>query len=231
MAVSAHIRLIIVDDHAVLRRGVVAGLAHCGDIEMVAEAGSGEEALVLVHHLFPDVVLVDLTMPGMGGVATIQALTVALPATRLIAFSDLQEGRLQEEAAVQAGAVASLSKDVPPDVLAGVVRTAHYGELELVRALNQPSVRELTPPSPPPQDHRVDDLHLSPRQHEVLTLLTEGITYDQIAERLSITAYTFKSHVKNLRFKLGTTNRTATVILAWHPQRDPAKRRRWLDRE
>jgi NarL family two-component system response regulator LiaR len=200
-------RLMIVDDHVVLRRGVVASLSDFEDIEVVAEASSGEEALALCQTIPVDVVLMDLLMPGMSGVEAIQALHDAYPDVQLIAFTSYRDDSLVEEA-LRAGAISYLLKDVSPDDLAKAIRLAGQGMPVLAPAATQSLVHALA------QRHPKLGYDLTDRERQVLSLLTEGLSNHDIAERLVITPATVKFHTRSIRHKLGTTSRTETAILA-----------------
>jgi NarL family two-component system response regulator LiaR len=202
-----HVRLMIVDDHAVLRRGVVASLSEFEDIEVVAEAGSGEEFLAVCQVVMPHVALIDLMMPGMGGVAAIQALHDIAPDVQMIAFTSFREDALVEEA-LRAGAISYLLKDIAPDELAKAIRLASQGMPVLAPAATQSLVHALA------QRHPKLGFDLTERERQVLTLLAEGHSNQIIAERLVITSATVKFHTRSIRHKLGTTSRTETAILA-----------------
>ena len=208
MGELGRMRLMIVDDHVVLRRGVVASLSEFEDIEVVAEASSGEEALALCQTIPVDVVLMDLLMPpGMSGVEAIQALHDAYPDVQLIAFTSYRDESLVEEA-LRAGAISYLLKDVSPDDLAKAIRLASQGMPVLAPAATQSLVHALA------QRHPKLGYDLTDRERQVLALLTEGLSNHDIAERLVITSATVKFHTRSIRHKLGTTSRTETAILA-----------------
>lgn len=207
MTEVGRVRLMVVDDHVVLRRGVVASLADCLDIEIVAEAGTGEELLALYPVVKPNVVLIDLMMPGMGGIAAIQVLHDASPDLRMIAFTSFNDDTLVEEA-LRAGAISYLLKDVAPDELAKAIRLASQGMPVLAPAATQSLVHALG------QRHPTLGFDLTERERQVLTLLAEGHSNQAIADRLVITPATVKFHTRGIRHKLGTTSRTETAILA-----------------
>ncbi len=202
-------RVLIVDDHIIVRNGVAFSLLTCGDLEVVAQVGTGEEALrlCLEGEVVPDVVLMDLMMPGMGGVATIRALHAELPEVQIIALTSFQEGSLVEEA-LQAGAIGYLLKDVAVDELAKAIRLAARGMPILAPAAAQSLVHSVAR-RPPALGH-----DLTQREREVLTQLAEGLSNQQIAERLVITPATVKFHTRSIRNKLGSSSRTETVVLA-----------------
>lgn len=207
MAELTSTRLLIVDDHAVVRNGITFSLLAFPDIEVVGEASSGEEGLRQCAEIHPDVVLMDLQMPGMGGVAAIQALHSTFPEVQVIALTGFQEGNLVEEA-LQAGALGYLLKDVAVEDLAKAIRLAHRGMPVLAPAAAQALVRSVV--NRPPKLGQ----DLTEREREVLDLLAVGMSNQQIAQRLVITPATVKFHTRSIRSKLGTSSRTETVVLA-----------------
>jgi NarL family two-component system response regulator LiaR len=206
-----------VDDHVVVRNGVTFSLLAYADLEVVAQASTGEEALrvCMESDPLPDVVLMDLLMPGMGGVAAIQALHADYPQIQIIALTSFQEGSLVEEA-LQAGAIGYLLKDVAVDDLAKAIRLAARGMPILAPAAAQALVHTVVR-RPPAIGH-----DLTEREREVLGLLTEGLSNQQIAERMVITPATVKFHTRSIRSKLGTSSRTETVVLALHHKLVPS---------
>jgi NarL family two-component system response regulator LiaR len=202
-------RVLVVDDHTVLRNGIAVSLLAYPDVEVVAQADTGEGALRYCADADapPDVVLMDLIMPGMGGVATIQALHAAYPQIQIIVLTSYQEGSRVEEA-LQAGAIGYLIKDVSIEDLAKAIRLAHRGMPVLAPAAAQALVHTVVRRPPAiGQD-------LTERERGVLALLAEGLSNQQIAERLVITTATVKFHTRSIRSKLGTSSRTETVVLA-----------------
>lgn len=209
---STPTRVMVVDDHIVVRNGIAFSLLAYGDLEVVAQANSGEEALRLCAEnaesaQAPDVVLMDLMMPGMGGVATIRELHAEYPQAQVIVLTSYQEGNLVEEA-LQAGAIGYLLKDVSIEDLAKAIRLAAHNMPILAPAAAQSLVHAVTR-RPPSIGHDLTD-----REREVLALLAEGLSNQQIAERLVITPATVKFHTRSIRSKLGTSSRTETVVLA-----------------
>ncbi|MGZ3667009.1 MAG: response regulator [Ktedonobacterales bacterium] len=206
---SSAIRVLHADDHMVVGNGIRFSLHTFPDIELIAQATSGEEALALCERLQPDVVLMDLIMPGMGGVAAIAALHARWPEMQVIALTTFQEASLVEEA-LRAGAIGYLLKDVAVDELAKAIRLARRGIPMLAPLAAQALVRAAaTRPPKIGQD-------LTDREREVLELLAKGLSYPQIAERLVITLATVKFHTRGIHRKLGTTSRTQIAILALH---------------
>jgi NarL family two-component system response regulator LiaR len=202
-------RIMVVDDHPVVRNGIVFSLSACPDLAVVAQAGSGEEALQLIGNVRPNVVLMDLRMPGMGGVAAIQAIREAHPETQVLALTSFPEGALVE-AALQAGAIGYLLKDVAIEELVKAVRLAHRGLPVLAPAATQALVQAVAR-RPPSLGHDLTD-----RERQVLALLAEGRSNQSIADQLVITPATVKFHIRSIRNKLRTASRTETVLVALH---------------
>lgn len=201
------IRVMIVDDHPVVRRGLALSLLAFDDIEVVDEASSGEEALALSPDVHPDVILMDLKMPGMGGVAAIRAIHENWPAVRILALTSFQEGNLVQEA-LQAGAVGYYLKDITIDELAMAIRLTYAGRPTLSAVAAQALLQSISTK----QEKIGQDL--TEREREVLTLLVKGLTNPQIAERLVVSEATVKFHLRSIRSKLGASSRTETVALA-----------------
>lgn len=200
-------RVVVVDDHAVVRNGIAFSLLPFDQIEIVGEASTGEDALALCQELQPDVVIMDLMMPGMGGIAAIKALHESYPNIQVIALSSFQEGNLVQEA-LQAGATGYLVKDVSVDELAKSIQLAHRGIPTLAPSAAQALVHTVTAHAP-----RFGH-DLTEREREVLCLLAEGYSNQRIAEEMVITPATVKFHTRGIRSKLGTTSRTETVLVA-----------------
>jgi DNA-binding NarL/FixJ family response regulator len=218
-ALSGLTHVLVVDDHTVVRNGIAFSLLAFPDLEVVAQATTGEEALRFCAEAEtpPDVVLMDLMMPGMGGVATIQQLRIEYPQIQIIALTSFQEGNLVEEA-LQAGAIGYLLKDVTIEDLAKAIRLAHRGMPILAPAAAQALVHTVVRRPPAiGQD-------LTERERGVLALLAEGLSNMQIAERLVITTATVKFHTRSIRSKLGTSSRTETVALALNYHLVPSAR-------
>jgi NarL family two-component system response regulator LiaR len=207
MAVETHTRIVVVDDQPVTRKGVVFSLLAFDDLELVGEAGNGEEAVRLCQEMDPDVLLVDLMMPGMDGVAVIRAVHETCPRTQIVALTSFQEGTLVQDA-LHAGAIGYLLKDVEIDELARTIRLARRGMPVISAEAARSLVRAVTMKEPA-LGH-----DLTAREREVLALLVAGMSNQQIADELVIATATVKFHVKGIRTKLGTTTRTETVAVA-----------------
>ncbi|WNG18149.1 response regulator [Cystobacter fuscus] len=210
---SSSITVLIIDDHTVVRQGVRALLGAQEDIEVVGEAGSGEQALELAREHAPDVALMDLMMPGMGGIEATRRLKEVSPRTQILMLTSYHEDE-HILPALRAGALSYLLKDASADELVQAVRKAAGGEATLsprvasqvIRSLRQPTRERETPP-----------LHsqLSERERQVLLLVADGLTNTDIAQRLGIGEKTVKSHVSNILGKLQVEDRTQAAAFAW----------------
>lgn len=200
------IRVMIVDDHAVVRSGLTAFLMVFDDLEMVAQAGSGAEALRLCREHSPDVVLMDLIMPEMDGAATTKAIKQEFPQVQIIALTSFREEELVQ-GALQAGAISYLLKNVSADELATAIRGAYHGRSTLAPEATAALIHAATQPKAPEYD-------LTPREKEVLALMITGLNNPQIAEQLIVSQSTVKFHVSSILSKLGASSRTEAVALA-----------------
>ena len=200
------VRVMLVDDHALVRAAVRQAL-DAPDIELVAEAASAEEALVLAPQVRPDVLLVDITLPGMDGGALVRELAPRLPQTRIVMLtvSSVEHDVLD---AMRYGAVGYLTKDVSPDGLLRAVRSAYDGELAMPRRMAARLVQRLEETSHPATLASDPALAtLTGREAEVLRFLAEGRTDREIADALTISPRTVTTHVASILHKLGATRR------------------------
>ncbi|HXF62325.1 MAG TPA: response regulator transcription factor [Caldilineaceae bacterium] len=203
------IRILVVDDHPIVRDGLVAVLSTQPDLEVCGQADDGPEAVRLAAELQPDVILLDLEMPGMDGVAALQAIRSRNPALRAIVFTafDTDERIL---AAVQAGAQGYLLKGAPRDELFNAIRVVHAGGSLLQPVVASRLLRRVTE-----QRHTPGPVEpLTSREEEVLRALAKGLQNKEIAAQLAITERTVKFHVSSIMGKLGAGNRTEVVTLA-----------------
>lgn len=204
--VAKMIRVMIVDDHAVVRGGLAKFLLVHPDLELVGEAESGEEAILLAQRLRPDVVLMDLKMPGMDGVAATRLLREKCHGCRVIVLTSFAEDGMVQ-GALQAGAIGYLLKNVSVAELAAAIRSAYAGRMTLSSEATEALVHSTTQPV-------VHGDELTEREREVLALLVEGMSNQEIADRLFLGIGTVKFHVRNIYSKLGVDNRVAAVTLA-----------------
>jgi NarL family two-component system response regulator LiaR len=200
------IRVMIVDDHAVVRSGLSAFLQSYDDLELAGDARTGEEAVQLCAQTQPDVVLMDLIMPGMDGAAATQAIRQSCPQTQVVILTTFKEEALVQKA-LAAGAIGYLLKDVQSDELAQAIRLAHAGQSTFCPEATQALIHAASRPSQPGYD-------LSEREREVLALMVKGLNNNEIAERLFVSLSTVKHHVSHVLSKLGSTNRAEAVVLA-----------------
>ena len=199
------IRILICDDHSVVRQGLKMFLALDAEIEVVGEAANGEQALRLARELQPDVVLMDLLMPGMGGTAATAAIRRELPDVEVIVLTSVLEDKAIYDA-MRAGATGYLLKDTEADKLSRAIRAAAAGQVQLSPAVAARLVREIgAPPMEEP---------LTERETEVITLLARGYANKEIAAELVIGEKTVKTHVSSILAKLGVASRTQAALHA-----------------
>jgi NarL family two-component system response regulator LiaR len=219
------IRVMIVDDHSMVRRGLSSILKVNRQLTLVGEASNGQEALEVCEQVRPNVILMDLVMPEMSGAEATRLIREQCPEVQVIALTSFQEKELVREA-LQAGAISYLLKNVSADDLAAAIREAHAGRStlapEAIQALIQVDVPSLIQAEALP-----DSYGLTPREHEVLALMVEGLSNPDIAERLVVSRSTAKAHVSNILSKLGVSNRAEAISLALQHHLTPGGRPRW----
>ena len=200
------IRVLLVDDHMVVRSGLSTVLSVYDDLKLVGEAGDGEEAIRLCERLQPDVILMDLLMPKMDGVTAIKVIKTRWPQIQIIALTSFKE-KEYVEGALKAGANGYLLKDVSAEELVNAVRRATAGQPSLSPEAAQVLMKNVSEPGLPHQE-------MTGRELEILALMVEGLSNNEIAERLIVSQSTVKFHVSNILSKLGVTGRTEAVALA-----------------
>lgn len=200
------IRVLIVDDHNMVRKGLITLLEEFDDLIVMGEAGDGEMAVHACRESCPDVVLMDMLMPRMDGVTAIARIRQVCPQTQLIALTSFSD-ETNVQNALKAGAISYLMKNVSGDELANAIRRAHEGQSTLAPEAAQILIKATTRPPAPGHD-------LTERELEVLALMIEGLNNREIGERLIISSSTVKNHVSSILSKLGTTSRTQAVALA-----------------
>lgn len=199
------IRVLLVDDHAVVRSGLKAFLSVIPDLELVGEAENGDQAVVRCGLLKPDVVLMDLMMPGTDGVTATRRIREKYPCVHVIALTSFQEDDLVK-GALEAGAIGYLMKNVTARELAAAIRSAHQGKMTLSPEAAEALVHAQT------QAKETDCL--TNRERDVLRLMVDGLNNAQIAERLVVSLSTVKYHIGNILMKLRVDNRVAAVTAA-----------------
>lgn len=205
------LRVVIADDQPMMRAGFKAVLEAAGDIEIVAEAGDGEEAVRAAHQHAPDVVLMDIRMPGMDGIEA----TRQLPRQRILILTTfgLDEYIID---ALRAGASGFLLKDAPTHEVVAAVRAVAAGDAVLSATVTRQLLDQVARRLPAPVSRRPDDVdQLTEREHEVLRMLANGLSNHEIATALTISEATVKSHVSHLLGKLGLRDRVQAVIYAY----------------
>jgi DNA-binding NarL/FixJ family response regulator len=211
------IHVLLVDDHAVVRRGLSAFLATYAEIAVVGEAASGAEGIELAQRLLPDVVLMDLLMPEMDGIEATRRIRAAVPSAQVIVLTSYSEDE-RIFPAIKAGALSYLLKDVTPDALVRAITAARRGEATLHPSVAARLMRELAAERSSPLDE------LTEREREVLACIAQGMSNAAIANHLIISERTVKTHVSNILSKLHLQDRTQAVLLALRERLVPLDR-------
>lgn len=203
------ISVLIVDDHAVVRRGLRAFLESEGDIKVVGEAQDGAQALQQAQQLLPDVVLMDLVMPGMNGITAIREIRAVCSKSRVLVLTSFSEDD-KIFPSIKAGALGYILKDTPAEDLGRAIRSVARGEFLLHPEIAGKVLAELSSlgQEPPPQTS------LTPREMEVLHLVAQGQTNHEIARNLCISIKTVKAHIGNILSKLHMADRTQAAVYA-----------------
>jgi two-component system, NarL family, response regulator LiaR len=205
------ITVLIVDDHEVVRRGVGAYLETQPDLEVVGEATSGDEAVEMVKELIPDVVLMDLIMPGMDGVETTRRVKAASPRTQVVVLTSYHED-VHIFPALKAGAISYILKDMKMEKLVEAIHRAVQGEVTLHPRVASRVLQNIRGESA--EDQQLFS-ELTERELSVLKLIANGLSNSQIAEKLTISENTVKGHVSNILSKLHLVDRTQVAVYAW----------------
>jgi NarL family two-component system response regulator LiaR len=204
MSSSGRIRVMIVDDHDMVREGLKVFLSTSDDLEVVGEAANGTEAVEVCARVEPDVVLMDLIMPVMDGAEATARIKEACPGVHVVALTSFVEDDLVERA-LDAGAISYLLKDSRPDSLIAAIRDAFAGRGTIDGSAMQAIMHK-----------RQDDVgkDLTPREREVLALVAAGLSNNEIADKLTLSVGTVRLHVSNILAKLGAPNRTSAAMIA-----------------
>lgn len=200
------IRILLVDDHAVVRSGLSKFLMVAKDLKLVGEASDGSEALQMVSLHKPDVVLMDLMMPGMDGVTATREIKKKYPQVKVIALTSFAEQNLVQ-GALQAGAMGYLQKNVTAKELGYAIRSAHEGKMTLSPEATQVLANSVAQP-------QIAGEQLTDRERDVLSCMVEGLSNNEIAEKLVVSLGTVKFHISNIFHKLGVNSRVEAVKLA-----------------
>jgi len=203
------IRVLIADDHAIVRKGIRALLATEPEIEVVGEAEDGEQAIAHTQQLAPDVVLMDLVMPGLDGLDATRQIVAQQPRTHILVLTSFA-GDDKVFPAIKAGAQGYLLKDSGPEELVQAIQQVFRGESSLHPSIARKLLRELADPTP--REPEVDAL--TEREIEVLQLVAEGHSNREISEQLTISEATVRTHVSNILAKLNLGSRTQAALYA-----------------
>jgi NarL family two-component system response regulator LiaR len=206
---TAPIRVLIADDHAIVRKGIRALLAEAGGFEVVGEAGNGQEAVLYAEETHPDVILMDLLMPVMDGIEATRQITRRQPGTRILVLTSFAADS-KVFPAIKAGALGYLLKDSSPDELVRAIRQVHRGEPSLHPVIARKLLQEIAnPPELQPAPEA-----LTAREMAVLRLIAEGLSNQEIADRIMVSEPTVRAHVSRILGKLHLASRTQAALYA-----------------
>jgi NarL family two-component system response regulator LiaR len=206
---TTSIRVLVVDDQAIVRKGICALLATEPGIQVVGEAETGREAIAASHQLRPDVVLMDLVMPGVDGLEATRSITARCPDVRILVLTSF-DGDDKLFPALRAGAQGYLLKDSGPEDLVQAIHDVHAGKSSLHPSVARKVLRELTGSS----SRRPENGSLTDREVEVLRLVAQGHSNQEIAHQLTISEATVRTHVSNILAKLDLCSRTQAALYA-----------------
>ncbi|RED66293.1 LuxR family two component transcriptional regulator [Cohnella lupini] len=211
------IRILLVDDHQIVLKGISFFLSMQTDFELVGEAHNGQEAVELVGELQPDIVLMDLNMPIMDGIEASKLIGERYPGVKVLVLTSFSD-RSHIVPALQTGAIGYMLKEVEPDQLVEAIRSAYKGNIQLHPDISNTIVMQLTPNAAEtkvlPSRQELDAL--TPRELEVLEQLTKGHSNKEIAQSLVIAEKTVKTHVSSILSKLSLSDRTQAALFAVH---------------
>jgi two-component system, NarL family, response regulator LiaR len=205
MSDQQKIRVMLLDDHAVVRSGLGAFLSVLPDLELAGEAENGEQAVARCGQFKPDVILMDLMLPGTDGVNATRLIREKYPTVQVIALTSFQEDALVQRV-LQAGAIGYLMKNVSASELAAAIRTAYAGKMTLSSEAAQALLHAAAQPD--------EAQALTERERQVLRYMVDGLSNPEIAEKMVVSLSTVKFHISNILMKLGVDNRVAAVALA-----------------
>ena len=215
---SGPIRVVVTDDHAIVRKGICALLATEPDIEVVGEAQNGEEAIAVAQEAKPDVILMDLVMPRMDGLEATRRITARQPRVRVLVLTSF-DGDDKVFPSIEAGALGYLLKTSGPGELVRAIHQVHRGESALHPSIARRLLRQISkPPEPGP-----DTASLTGREIEVLRLVAQGHSNREISRRLVISESTVRTHVSNILAKLNVGSRTQAAVYALRQGLAPAE--------
>lgn len=207
------IRVLLVDDHILLREGLAGIISAQPDLEVVGEAGDGLEAIVMAKELKPDLVLMDIQMPGLDGIEATRKIKQALPET-IVVILTVRDDEDRLFAALKNGAQGYLLKNMRSSMMLQMLRDAVKGNIAIPPHLAGRMLEEFRRLSQIASGVSLDDMDLSSREREVLGLVAQGMADKEIAERLSISLYTVKSHLRNILAKLQVGSRREAAQIA-----------------
>ncbi|OIO95581.1 MAG: DNA-binding response regulator [Anaerolineae bacterium CG2_30_64_16] len=208
-AVESRIRVLIVDDHAIVRKGICALLSEADGFEVVGEAGNGQEAVLAAQEIQPDVILMDLLMPGMDGIEATRQITNRQPKARILVLTSFAADN-KVFPAIKAGAAGYLLKDSSPEELVRAIRQVQRGEPSLHPTIARKLLQEIARPAeqqPAPEA-------LTAREMEVLRLIAQGLSNQEIADRIAVSEPTVRAHVSRILGKLHLASRTQAALYA-----------------
>jgi NarL family two-component system response regulator LiaR len=200
------IKVLVTDDHLLVRQGIRALLEMCDDIEIVGEAENGHQAFELCLEFNPDIVLMDLIMPGLSGVETIKTILKDMPQAKIVVLTSFVDKKLIEES-LKAGAIGYVLKNVSGDDLIEIIRNAYQGKPTLSSEASDFLISNLKRPS-------IEDFSLTNQEQNILSCLADGLSNKEIANKLVLSVSTVKFHVSNILTKLGASSRAEAVSIA-----------------